>query len=147
MNKTSQHAIASALKEALSRYQRPTDTPALTDIHLQPDRETGELTIFNDDDEVLATTVIEEWVYFHGRDFYGNAEQVLKTVVKNLNNELKFDKLALVKPFSFVLVDEDRETVAELMLVDDEGTMFLDNELLKGLDKELDDFLKDLMKE
>ncbi len=50
-----------------------------------------------------------------------------------------------MKPYSFVLVDEDRETVAELLLVDDEDTLLLNDELLKGLDEELDAFLKDLL--
>ena len=48
-------------------------------------------------------------------------------------------------PYSFVLVDEDRETVAELLLVDNEDTLLLNDELLKGLDEELDAFLKDLL--
>jgi len=42
------------------------------------------------------------------------------------------------------LVDEDKETVAELLLVDDD-TILVDDELLKGLDKELDEFLKNLL--
>ena len=50
-----------------------------------------------------------------------------------------------MKPYSFVLVDDDKETVSELLLVDDEDTMLLDDELLKGLDEELDAFLKDLL--
>lgn len=55
------------------------------------------------------------------------------------------DKLAIMKPYSFVLVDEDRETVTELLLIDDEDTLLLNDELLKGLDEELDAFLKDLL--
>lgn len=50
-----------------------------------------------------------------------------------------------MKPYSFVLVDDDKETVAELLLIDDEDTLFLNDELLKGLDEELDSFLKDLL--
>ena len=49
-----------------------------------------------------------------------------------------------MKPYSFVLVDEDKETVAELLLIDDD-TLLVDDELLKGLDKELDEFLKNLL--
>ena len=55
-----------------------------------------------------------------------------------------FDKLTILKPYSFVLVDEDKETISELLLVDDD-TLLVNDELLKGLDKELDDFLKDLL--
>ena len=43
-----------------------------------------------------------------------------------------------------MLVDEDKETISELLLVDDD-TLLVNDELLKGLDKELDDFLKDLL--
>ena len=49
-----------------------------------------------------------------------------------------------LKTYSFVLVDEEKETVAELLLIDDD-TILVNDELLKGLDKELDDFLKDLL--
>ena len=55
-----------------------------------------------------------------------------------------FDKVTILKPYSFVLVDEEKETVAELLLIDDD-TILVNDELLKGLDKELDDFLKDLL--
>ena len=55
-----------------------------------------------------------------------------------------FDKLTILKPYSFVLVDEDRETVAELLLIDDD-TLLVNDELLKGLDEELDTFLKELL--
>ncbi|GAE16949.1 hypothetical protein JCM6292_3463 [Bacteroides pyogenes JCM 6292] len=50
----------------------------------------------------------------------------------------------ILKPYSFVLVDEEKETVAELLLIDDD-TLLLNDELLKGLDKELDNFLKELL--
>ena len=49
-----------------------------------------------------------------------------------------------MKPFSFVLVDDDKETIAELLLLDDD-TLLINEELLKGLDEELDAFLKDLL--
>ena len=56
------------------------------------------------------------------------------------------ENLSLLKPYSFVLVDEDKETLCDLYLVDDE-TVIVDGELLKGLDEDLDDFLKKLLEE
>ena len=61
-----------------------------------------------------------------------------------MKNEVKFEKLTILKPFSFVLVDDDRETIAELLLMDDD-TLLVNEELLKGLDEELDSFLKELL--
>lgn len=52
--------------------------------------------------------------------------------------------MTILKPFSFVLVDEDKETLAELLLIDDD-TLLVNEELLKGLDEELDEFLKKLL--
>ena len=62
----------------------------------------------------------------------------------SLKNRGAFDKLTIMKPFSFVLVDDDKETIAELLLLDDD-TLLVNEELLKGLDEELDAFLKDLL--
>jgi hypothetical protein len=53
--------------------------------------------------------------------------------------------LNIITPYSFILVDEDKEVVAELMLVDDD-IMLLNENLLNGLDKELESFLKNLLK-
>ena len=52
--------------------------------------------------------------------------------------------MSILHPFSFVMMGEDGETMSDIYVVDDE-TLILDSELLKGLDQELDDFLKDLM--
>ena len=68
-----------------------------------------------------------------------------KKVINALKDTGVLDKLAIMKPYSFVLVDEDRETVTELLLIDEEDTLLLNDELLKGLDEELDAFLKDLL--
>ena len=140
ISEQSHASIASALEEALSRYAGKNDSSVVTDIHLQPKQDSGELVVFNDDDEELARAVIAEWV-----DYDGEVEPLLRAEVTALKNEKGLDKLCLMKPYSFVLVDEEKETVSELLLIDDEDTLLLSDELLKGLDEELDAFLKDLL--
>ena len=71
--------------------------------------------------------------------------RILRGEINALKDTGVLDKLAIMKPYSFVLVDEDRETVTELLLIDEEDTLLLNDELLKGLDEELDAFLKDLL--
>ena len=70
---------------------------------------------------------------------------MLHSELTALKEEGIFDNLNLLKPYSFVLVDDEKETVADLLLIDDEDTLLLSGELLKGLDEELDAFLKDLL--
>ena len=141
----SHSAITSTLKEALERYKASDDKSIVTDIHLQPKQDSGELIVFNDDDEELSRTIIDEWVEYNDDDFYKEAGNILKGALNAIKDEGELDHLCLMKPYSFVLVDDDKETVSELLLVDDEDTMLLDDELLKGLDEELDAFLKDLL--
>ncbi len=47
-------------------------------------------------------------------------------------------------PYSFVLVDEQRETIADLLLVD-EDTLLVKKGLLAGLDEELNRFIEELL--
>lgn len=145
MSEQSRVAITSALKEALCRYVSGGEESVVTDIHLQPNSESGEMVIYDDDDKVLARTIINEWVEYDSDDFYAVVEPILRAELEALKATGLLEKLSLMKPYSFVLVDEEKETVAELLLVDDEETLLLNDELLKGLDEELDAFLKDLL--
>ena len=145
MREQSRASIVSALKTALCRYTSEGDETVVTDIHLQPNSESGELIIFDDDDQELSRTIINEWVEYESDDFYTVVEPILRAEVEALKESGKLEKLCLMKPYSFVLVDEDKETVAELLLVDEDDTLLLNDELLKGLDEELDAFLKDLL--
>lgn len=145
MSEQSRASIVSALKTALFRYTSEGDETVVTDIHLQPNSESGELIIFDDDDQELSRTIINEWVEYESDDFYTVVEPILRAEVEALKEIGKLEKLCLMKPYSFVLVDEDKETVAELLLVDEDDTLLLNDELLKGLDEELDAFLKDLL--
>ena len=69
-------------------------------------------------------------------------ETILRRSLENYRK--KFEHLSILKPFSFVLVDMDKETISDLMLVDDD-LVIADGELLKDLDKDLNDFLKHLL--
>ena len=81
-------------------------------------------------------------VEYESDDFYTVVEPILRAEVEALKESGKLEKLCLMKPYSFVLVDEDKETVAELLLVDEDDTLLLNDELLKGLDEELDDLFE-----
>ena len=144
LSQQSLSTIESDIQKADGKNVCGCDQTAVTDIHLQPDQTSGQLTIYNDDDEELANVMIEEWATYDGDDFMENIEPGLKSILCRMKDAGDFDKVTILKPYSFVLVDEDKETVAELLLIDDD-TLLVDDELLKGLDKELDEFLKNLL--
>ena len=98
LSQQSLSTIESAIQKAVGKYVCGCDQTAVTDIHLQPDQTSGQLTIFNDDDEELAIVMIDEWATYDGDDFMENVEPSLAG---------DFEKITILKPYSFVLVDED----------------------------------------
>lgn len=144
LSQSSLSQLGNTIKKAVSRYNCACEQTIVTDIHLQANPTSGELVIFNDEDEELARTTIEEWMNYEGEDFNSDTERTLSTLLNEMKSAGDFDKMTNLKPFSFVLVDEDKETLAELLLMDDD-TLMVNDELLKGLDEELDEFLKKLL--
>lgn len=140
--------VEQTLKTVLDAFPAGAERLAVTDIHIQPRYDSGELVIYNDDDEELARTVVEEWAENECTDetFYKETEALFRELLRKWQEAGVLENLSVMKPYSFVLVDDEKETIAELLLVDDD-TMMLSEELLQGLDKELDDFLKKLLEE
>ena len=147
LNSTSHISITSAIQDALAKCVSAESKNMITDIHLQPNMVTGELAIYNDDEELLASVLIKEWEGANPEDFYAACEMVLKKNLNQMSANGAFASLPIMKPYSFVMVDGEKETLAELLIIDEDETMFLSDELLKGLDDELNAFLKDLLEE
>ena len=144
LSQQSQSIIEATIQKAVAKYTCNCEQTIVTDIHLQPDQASGQLTIYNDDDEELANIMVEEWATYEGDDLLENVESSLQNILCRMKDAGDFDKVTILKPYSFVLIDEEKETIAELLLVDDD-TILVNDELLKGLDKELDEFLKELL--
>ncbi len=145
LSESSFQGIKALIVDALKEFQRPQEQSVVTDIHIMPIRETGEVTV-SDDDRDLATTQLPDLAEIPEDIFYEVMEKALRRILKDIDEVQPLESLAIWKPFSFVLVDDDRETVAELMLFDDDNTL-LSQSLMQGLDEELDSFLKDLLAE
>ena len=144
----SQNRIEEAIKTALAHYPADNDLQqVITDIHLQPrlEAEESELVIMDDDDHVLAQTSVDEWTENRDDETCEDIESTLRNVLKRMKEKGMLDNTSLIKPCSFTLIDNHKETVAKLLLVDDDTLLLNDGDLLKGLDQELDAFLKELL--
>lgn len=134
--------IQRAIRKVADKFPASAD-PVLTDIHLQVKPESGELLAYDDDMEELTRIVVDQWLEPTEEDLYDAAAIAIKQSISGMRDII--DNMSVLHPFSFVMMGEDDETMSDIYIVDDE-TLILDSELLKGLDKELDDFLKQLMK-
>ena len=137
-------ALSEALHKIAQLYSGEEDQLISTDFYLQPFRENGRLLVFNDNDEELAAISIEEWSSYDTETFYENVTEDLTEAIETANAEGELERLAVWMPYSFVLVDEERETISDLLLVDDD-TLLVKKGLLAGLDEELDKFITDLL--
>ena len=135
--------IGRAFRKVSEKFPKDQEASVLTDIHIRVVQETGEMLFFDDDDKELNRCVIEQWMDNKDDDFYESVTTILRNAIETDTDLL--ENLSILKPYAFVLEDDDREAVAELYVVDDD-TVIIDTELMKDLDKDLDDFFENLLK-
>ncbi|MBQ8711274.1 MAG: hypothetical protein IJ551_00375 [Prevotella sp.] len=136
--------IERAIRKIADKFPATQEASVLTDIHIRITQESGELMAFDDDDNEITRTIIEQWIDNKDDDFYEQIPSIIRRCIQK-QKEL-VDNMAILKPYSFVLEDDDKEPLGELYVVDDD-TVIIDSELMEGLDKDLDDFFDKLLKE
>lgn len=135
--------ITRAINKIAQKFPSTEEANIMTDIHLRVSQDSGEMVAFDDDENELNRCVIEEWIDNKDEDFYHGIIAILRGVIIHMKHTV--DHLSILKPYSFVLENDDKEHVAELYLVDDD-IIIVSGELMKGLDKDLNDFFSELMK-
>lgn len=143
-NEQTQQQIERAIRKIAQKFPSDEDTSILTDIHLRASQDSGELLAFDDDDKEITRCVVEEWIDNKDDNFYQEITTLLRNILKRMRNTV--DNLGILKPYSLVLENDDKESIAELYVADDD-TIIIDGELMEGLDKDLDSFFDKLMKE
>lgn len=138
------HQIERAIGKVADKFPPTVDAMLLTDIHIRVNQDTGEFVAFDDDEKEITRSVIELWIGNTDDDFYDSIVSVIRKCIEK--HKASIDSMSILKPYSFVLENEDKEPVSELYVVDDD-TVIIDPELMAGLDSELDEFLKKLLGE
>lgn len=132
------------LKKIAQKFPLNEETSLVTDIHVRVSQESGEMVAFDDDDKEITRCVVEQWIENNDEDFYESVHDILTTTFASMSKTL--DNLGILKPYSFVLENDEKEGIAELYLADD-YTIIIGKDLMEGLDTDLDSFFDSLMKE
>lgn len=130
------------LKKIAQKFPPREDTSIVTDIHVRVSQGSGEMLAFDDDDNEVTRCVVEQWINNNDEDFYNGVEQTLISTFSALSTIA--DSLGILKPYSFVLENDDKDTIAELYIADDD-TVIIGKDLMEGLDSDLNLFLKKLL--
>lgn len=131
-------------RKVSQKFPATDNAEIMTDIHVCVNQETGEMTAFNDDNEEITRCVVEQWIDNKEDRFFDEITLVLRKHLKGMREIM--DNLGILKPYSLVLENEDKEFMAELYVADDE-TIIIGGDIMSGLDEDLDQFFNTLMKE
>ena len=134
--------IERAIRKISEKFPTSNEATQMTDIHLRVTQESGELMAFDDDDNELNRCIVEQWIDNKDDDFFEQITPVLRRCLDSQKQVI--ENMSILKPYSFVLEDDDKESIAELFVVDDD-VVIIDPDLMEGLDKDLDDFLEKLL--
>lgn len=138
-----QQQIERFVKKIAQKFPKSDETSMLTDIHIRVFQDSGEMLAFDDDEAEITRCVVEQWIDNKDEDFYDQVLLILRNQFKRHRKII--DDFGILKPYSLVLENDDREHMGELYLADDD-TIIVSGDLMEGLDKELDDFFNELMK-
>lgn len=138
--------IRDALRRLCKELQQQENEAYLTDIFLLISPAEGLLIMRNDEGKEIMRSEVDAWkTEVDSTEMIPlDEEAIVAEITSNLNEMLpELRALPIIKPYSFVWQNGDE--LRDLLLVDDD-LMFVDEELMKGLNEDLDKFWDDLAK-
>lgn len=135
--------IERALRKTADKFPPSEEASVMTDIHVRVAQDSGEMMTFDDDDNELMRCIVEQWIDNKDDDFYIQVAADVRGCIEKQKDML--ENLSILKPYSFVLEDDDSETIEELYVVDDDIAI-IDPLSMDSLDSDLDEFLEKLLK-
>ncbi len=133
-----------AIERTISKFPPKEDAVIFTDIHFRVIQDSGELLSFDDDGNEINRGVVDNWIGNTDENFYHKVTALLRQRLHKISD--KIESMGIMKPFSFMLEDDESEPIAELFVADDD-TIIIGGDLMEGLNSELDSFFEGLMKE
>lgn len=105
-NEQTIQTITRFIKKIAEKFPSDQEATLFTDIHIRVTQESGDLMAYDDNDEEITRCVVEEWIDNKDDNFYKDITGILR---QNLSaNKEICDNLNIMKPYSFVLEDDDK---------------------------------------
>ena len=136
--------IERTIRKTADKFPVDSDSLVMTDIHVRVFQDSGELITFDDSDEEITRGLVEEWIGNTDDDFYTAIPPIIRKCIER--QKALVEAMNIMKPFTFVLENDEKEPVEELYIVDDD-LVIIDDDMMQDLDKDLDDFLDKLLKD
>ena len=136
------------LRRALEQIKTQYGSQCTGVIYIQPSPEIAEFSILDEDFKVLEKIAVHRWAEdpenINSEAELQNVELLMKDLLQEARDEGLFSQLNLCLPFRVMLLDDEFENLAELLLIDQEEEPVSEN-LLEDFNRELKDFYNKLM--
>lgn len=146
LDKKAAETIKETFKDAISVLEKEYSGSSLTDIFITIDRESGEIAFFDDEENKIASEIIENWVDVDEMNDNDLSSQ-LRNITEELDDENAFSGLDIFTPFSVNYADENLSVIEELLTINDDSVITLNNDMLSQFGKEFDEFIDKILKE
>lgn len=136
------------LRKALEQIKAQYTSQCTGVIYIQPSPEIAEFSILDEDFKALEKITVHRWAEnlenINSQAEIQNVELLMKDLLQEARDEGLFKQLNLCLPFRVMLLNEEFENLAELLLIDQEEEPVSEN-LLEDFNRELKEFYKKLM--
>lgn len=146
-NRDSFTLIKDTFLQAIDVLEKDYKGSSLTDIFITVDKESGEVSFYDDEENKVAEIVVFDWVDKVNELSDEKIISVLRKVAEDLDNNDMFSALDIYKPFSVNYADDSFMVIEELLLINEESIVEMDNDMMEKFDREFDEFLDKLLKE
>jgi hypothetical protein len=136
------------LRKALEQIKTEYTSHCTGVMYIQPCPEIAEFSILNEDFKALEKITVHRWAEnlenVNSEAEIQNVELLMKDLLQEALDEGLFKQLNLCLPFRVMLLNDEFENLAELLLIDQEEEPVSEN-LLEDFNRELKEFYKKLM--
>ena len=110
--------IERTIRKTADKFPVDSDSSVMTDIHVRVFQDSGELITFDDSDEEITRGLVEEWIGNTDDDFYTAIPPIVRKCIER--QKALVEAMGIMKPFTFVLENDEKEPIEELYIVDDD---------------------------
>ena len=128
--------IERTIRKTTDKFPADPDTSIMTDIHVRVYQDSGELITFDDNDEEITRGLVEQWIDNTDDDFYTAIPPIIRKCIEH--QKALVENMGIMKPFTFVLENDEKEPLEELYIVDDD-LVIIDSDMMQDLDNLLKD--------
>lgn len=135
------NSLEAILNETLDIAKSSSEKFFLSDMYINIDLTNFKISIF---DDIFAKIIVRDVSDLKDVENSKYVERTLKDILNRLKQIGKFKELDIIEPFSVSVINNENEVESVLMIIDEDKEL-IDNDFLKNMDKDLENFISNLI--